>query len=49
MKQTTGTTQAKTAENMEEAISINLEGLKIEGEPLSEASSMFDYMSDVIA
>ncbi len=46
---TTSATQAETAENMEEAISFHLEGLKLEGEPLPEASSMSAYVEAAIA
>lgn len=46
---TTGATQTETAENMEEAISFHLEGLKIEGEPLPEPSSMSAYVEAAIA
>lgn len=44
---TTGTTQAETAENMEEAISFHMEGLKLEGEPLPEPSSISAYVEAV--
>ncbi|MBE9063563.1 type II toxin-antitoxin system HicB family antitoxin [cf. Phormidesmis sp. LEGE 11477] len=46
---TTGATQAETAENMEEAISFHLEGLKIEGEPLPEGSGVLGCVGDAIS
>ena len=44
---TIGTTQAETTENMEEAISFHLEGLKLEGEPLPEPFSTSAYIEAV--
>ena len=46
MKKTTGATQA---ENIEEAISFYLEGLKIKGEPLLEVSGGSGCVGDAIA
>lgn len=46
---TTDATQAETAKNMEEAISFHMEGLKMEGEPLPEASGGFGCVGDAIA
>lgn len=44
---TTGATQAKTAENMKEAVLFHLEGLKLEGEPLPEPSSVSAYIEAI--
>ncbi len=46
---TTGTTREETTENMKEAISFHLEGLKLEGESLPEPSRMSAYVEMAIA
>jgi len=46
---TTGATQQETANNMEEAISFHIEGLKLEGETIPQPSSTSAYVKAVVA
>ena len=46
---TTGASQEETEKNMEEAISFHLEGLKLEGEPLPQPSSISTYIEASVA
>lgn len=46
---TTGATREETTRNMEGAIAFHLEGLKLEGEPLPEPSSISAYVEAVVA
>ncbi len=44
---TTGKSHEETTENMEEAITFHLEGLKLEGEPLPLPSSTSAYIEGI--
>ena len=40
----TGSNQAEVLRNMKEAIAFHIEGLKLEGEPIPEATSTSSYV-----